>query len=433
MSTKISVPYGKNILEASIPKGSLLFDGRMGEFQEIKNLEEVILQGLDNPIGCQPLKNQIQKDNRVLVLIEDNTRTTPVDKILPVLIDYLLENGIKEENIEILTAPGTHRLMTEDEIIEKVGKSIYGRIKISQHDYNDQDSMIDLGTVEAGSLKIPVHINKKVRETDYIIGLGNIIPHSDAGFSGGGKIVQPGICGSATTSATHIAGALMEEIPLGRNEGNVCRKGIEEVARLAGLKFIINVVKNTNEEVVGIFAGDFIEAHREGSKLSRKVFGVEIPEEADIVVVSSNPCNIDFWQGEKGLVSAYFSVKEKGHIVFAAPCYEGMEHNHPKLREWAKLSYDEAKKDVERISFHDKESDLVAADIAMANSRVREKANIIIISEGLTDAEIDILGYTRFNDLQAALDSLLEKKPHAKIGVLPRGGDCLPFISVKKE
>ena len=427
MSTKISVPYGKNILEASIPNGALLFDGRMGEFPEIENLEDVILQGLDNPIGCEPLKNQIQKDNRVLVLIEDNTRTTPVDRILPVLVDYLVENGIKEENIEILTAPGTHRLMTEDEIIEKVGKSIHGRIKISQHDYNDQDSMIDLGTVEAGSLKIPVHINKKVRETDYIIGLGNIIPHSDAGFSGGGKIVQPGICGSATTSATHIAGALMEEIPLGRNEGNVCRKGIEEVARLAGLKFIINVVKNTKEEVVGVFAGDLVKANREGSELSGKVYGVEITEEADVVVVSSHPCDIDYWQGEKGLVSAYFSVKKDGYIVFLAPCYEGMEHNHPKLREWSKMTYDDAKECVKKISFHDREADLVAADIAMANSRVREKAKITIITNGLTDEEIKVLGYDRATDLQSALDHILNQNPNAKIGVLPRGGDYLPY------
>ncbi len=403
----------------------------MGEFSKLDNVEEVILDGLDNPIGCDPLKNQVDEDYKILILIDDNTRITPADKILPVLVDYLMENGINKDNIEILTAPGTHRIMTEDEIIEKVGEYIYKTIKISQHDYNDEESLIDLGIVEAGGIKIPVHVNKKAHEVDYIIGLGNIIPHSDAGFSGGGKIVQPGICGSATTSATHIAGALMDEIPLGKIEDNSCREGIEKVAELVGLKFIINVVMNTDEEIVGVFAGDFIKAHREGSKLSKKVFGVEIPEEADIVVVSSHPCDIDYWQGEKGLVSAYFSVKENGYIVFIAPCYEGMEHNHPKLREWAQLTYDEAKKDVERISFHDKESDLVAADIAMANSRVREKANIIIISEGLTDAEIDILGYTRFNDLQTALDYLLEKNPDAKIGVLPRGGDCLPFISVK--
>ncbi|SHI91189.1 Nickel-dependent lactate racemase [Dethiosulfatibacter aminovorans DSM 17477] len=427
MSTKIYVPYGKTIQEASIPEGSLLFNGKMGQFPGIENLEEAILEGLNNPIGCLPLKDQIQEDDRILILIEDNTRTTPVDRILPVLVDYLVENGIKEDNMEILTAPGTHRIMTEEEIIEKVGKSIYGRIKISQHDYNDQDSMIDLGTVEAGSLRIPVHINRKVREVDYIIGLGNIIPHSDAGFSGGGKIVQPGICGSATTSATHIAGALMEEIPLGRNEGNGCRAGIEEVARIAGLKFIVNVVKNIEEEVVGIFAGDFVKAHREGSKLSKKVFGVEIPEEAEVVVVSSNPCDIDYWQGEKGLVSAYFSVKKDGYIVFLAPCYEGMEHNHPKLREWSNMTYDDAKKCVKGISFHDREADLVAADIAMANSRVREKANIIIVTDGLTDEEIKVLGYDRAADLQSAIDYVLKENPNASIGLLPRGGDCLPY------
>ncbi|WZL72518.1 nickel-dependent lactate racemase [Clostridiaceae bacterium 35-E11] len=425
----ITVPYGGKHLEASIPASSFLFEGRMKQFPPVKDFEKTLLERLEQPIGCEALKEQVKKEDKILILIDDNTRITPVSKILPVLIKYLTNLGIPLDNIEILTAPGTHRIMTEQEIIEKVGEDIFKMVKIYQHDFNDKDSMVDLGVVEVDGLKFPVHVNKKVQEVDYIIGLGNIIPHSDAGFSGGAKIVQPGICGSATTSATHIAGALMKEIPLGNIEDNPCRKGIEEVARRVGLKFIVNVVMTPDQEIVDIFAGDFVKAHRAGAKVSAQVYGVQIPALADIVVVSSYPCDIDYWQGEKGLVSAYFSVKQGGYIIFTAPCFEGMEHNHPKLRDWAKISYQEAKDTVEKIPLEDDKADLVAADIAMANARVREKANILILTDGLSDEDITILGYKKFQTLQDAVDHALKEIPDGKVGVLPRGGDCLPYLS----
>ncbi|WP_207653870.1 nickel-dependent lactate racemase [Clostridium sp. BSD9I1] len=425
----IKVPYGDKEMQASIPASSLLFAGEMTKFSPIEDFEKTLLDKLENPIGCEALKNQVKKDDKILILIDDNTRVTPVNKILPVLIKYLTNDvGIPLENIEILTAPGTHRVMTKDEIIEKVGEEIFKTVKISQHDFTDKDALIDMGTIEADGMKFPIHVNKKVQEVHYIIGLGNIIPHSDAGYSGGGKIVQPGICGSATTSATHVAGALMERIPLGNIEDNPCRKGIEEVARIVGLKFIINVVMTPDGEVTGIFAGDFIKAHREGAKLAAKVYGVEIPELADIVVVSSSPCDIDYWQAEKGLISAYFSVKKDGYIIFVAPCYEGLVHNHPKLIEWAKASYEESKNIVGKISLDDDEADLVAADIAMGNARVRERAKILIVTEGLDDKEISILGYKKNETLQEAVDYALKEIPGGKVGVLPRGGDCLPMI-----
>ncbi|WP_432666333.1 nickel-dependent lactate racemase [Wukongibacter baidiensis] len=424
----ITVPYGEEKLEAKIPNELFLFEGKMESFDPLLDFNKTLIERLDRPSGCEALKNQVSAKDRVLILIEDNTRITPVNKILPILIDYLENAGVRKENIEILTAPGTHRVMTEEEIIEKVGMEIYETIKIHQHDYTDKDSIVDLGEIRVGDMIFPVHVNKKVLEFDYMIGLGNIIPHSDAGFSGGAKIVQPGICGSATTSATHIAGALMKEIPLGNIDNNPCRQGIEEVAGKVGLRFIINVVMTPEREVVDIFTGDFVKAHREGSKLSGKVYGVQIPSLADVVVVSSSPCDIDYWQAEKGLVSAYFSVKEGGYIIFVAPCYEGMEHNHPRLRHWCKYTYEQAKKAVKNIPLEDEKADLVAADIAMANSRVRERANILIVTDGLSDDDIKVLEYERFKTLQEAVDYALAKTSNGKVGVLPRGGDCLPYL-----
>ena len=287
--------------------------------------------------------------------------------------------------------------------------------------------MVDLGFVEVSDRKIPVHVNKKVQEYDFIIGIGNIVPHSDAGFSGGAKIVQPGICGYATTAATHIAAALLDDIPLGDVE-SPCRAGMEEVAKKVGLSFIINTVKNYKNEVVDIVVGDFIKAHREGSVISKKSYGVKIPELADIVVVNSFPCDIDYWQALKGLISAYFAVKKDGHIIFATPCTEGLAHNHPRFRDWLKLTLDEARNMAETLSPDDEKADLISADLAMCNSRIREKARISIVTDGLSEEDCDVLKYEKVDTLQNAVDRALDENPDGKIGILPLGGVCLPIL-----
>jgi len=421
----IAIPYGPATLTADVPRDRVLFLGEFEELPEIEDFRGALLSRLERPAGAAPLRDVCTGRTRALVLVDDNTRQTPVERILPVLLDYLNQSGIADDDIEILTASGTHRLMTEDEVLAKVGADAHRRVAITQHDSRDLDSIVDLDPVSAGSSTIPVQINRRVLDADLIIGLGSIFPHSDAGFTGGAKIVQPGVCGTTTTAATHIAAALLDEIPLGDAE-SPCRLGMEEVARTIGLDFIINVVQDHRGRVLDIVAGDFVAAHRLGAHVSRRAHGVAIPERADVVLVGSYPGDIDWWQAEKCLVAAYFAVKTGGFIVFAGPCYEGLVHNHPRLRSWLQPSYEEARAKAAGIDPADADADLIAADVAIVNAKVREKATVLMVTEGLSDADVALLGYRRMPDLQSAVDHVLERAPGSSLGVLPYGGICLP-------
>jgi nickel-dependent lactate racemase len=234
------------------------------------------------------------------------------------------------------------------------------------------------------------------------------------------------VCGTTTTAATHIAAALLDEIPLG-DADSPCRLGMEEVARTVGLDFIVNIVQDHRRRILEIVSGDFVAAHRRGAAVSRRAHGVAIPAPADVVVVGSYPGDIDWWQAEKCLVAAYFAVKQGGFIVFAGPCYEGLVHNHPRLRDWLRLTYAEARLRAAAADPSDVEADLIAADVAIANARIREKATILMVTEGLCDADVALLGYRRMPDLQAAVDHALERAPRGSLGVLPYGGICLPL------
>ena len=422
---RVEIPYGAGSLAAEIPRERIVFTGDLEELPDIEDLEAAVFAVLDAPTGTAPLRVLAAGCHKVIVLVEDNTRHTPVDRILPVLFDYLNAAGVADEHIEILVAPGTHRIMSGAEVRHKVGAEAHRRVRISQHDCTVPESMTDLEPVHAGGIEIPVEVNKKILEADLLIGLGNILPHCGAGFSGGAKILQPGVCGVVTTSATHIAATLLPEIPLGDIDSPV-RVGMEKVARIAGLSFIVNVVRDPKGRVLTVVAGDFVAAHRLGVEVSRRAYAVRVPEPADIVVVSSFPADIDWWQAEKGLIAAYFAVKEGGVIVLAAPCPEGLEHNHPLLRDWLPLSYAEGCAKVAATDPADVSADLIASDLGVDNAKIREKARILVVTDGLSDDDIGLLGYRRMPDLQTAVDAALELVPAGTIGILPYGGDCLP-------
>jgi nickel-dependent lactate racemase len=423
---RVTIPYGAGSLEADIPRRAL-FTGEFEELPALDDFRSALLARLDRPTGTGPLREIAEGRADALVLVDDNTRHTPVDRILPVLLGYLNAAGLADEDIRILTASGTHRVMTEDEVLAKVGEEAHRRVTITQHDCRDLEAIVEQDPVSGGNSIIPVQINRRVLDADLVIGLGSIFPHSDAGFTGGAKIVQPGVCGTTTTAATHIAAALLDEIPLG-DADSPCRLGMEEVAGKVGLDFIINVVQDHRGRVLEIVAGDFVAAHRLGAEVSRRAHGVSVSEPADVVIVGSYPGDIDWWQAEKCLVAAYFAVKPGGSIVFAGPCYEGLVHNHPRLREWLRLSHDEGRARACAIDPADAEADLIAADVAIVNAKIREKATILMVTEGLSDADVALLGYQRMPDLQSAVDRALENAPQASIGILPYGGICLPVV-----
>ncbi len=425
---RYDIPYGDRKEYFDAPQGSVIFEGKMTNIPAVKDFKGELISALESPIGTPPLKELAVDRKNIVFLVEDNTRSTPLDIIMPIITDYLNENGVPDNAMSFLTAPGTHRLMTDEEIIQQLGAEMVRRFKVVQHDANASEDMKDLGTVTAGDYKIPVHVNKYALEADLLVGIGNIVPHCDAGYSGGAKILQPGVCDFVTTSATHAAAGFCPDIPLGMADGNPCRMGMEEVAKIAGLAFIVNTVKNYEGEISGIFAGDFIKAHREGVKLAKISYSISVPEPADIVIVSSSPSDMDYWQACKGTSCAYFAVKEGGVMIFAAPCTEGLAHNHPRFREWLSLPMDEVLRRLAAASPEDVEADMVSAVLSVCNCRARDKAKIFCVSDGLTKEDLAAMQYTPFPSVQAALDEAMRLIPGATIGIIPKGGISLPVI-----
>ncbi len=167
----------------------------------LSDLDLAIDAALDAPIGQEPLGKWVKPDDRVMIACDDNTRLTPADRIIPMLLARLNAAGVPDERIECIMALGTHRYMTEAEMEAKVGKIIYRRIRVFNHAWRDPGVLVDLGVSRRGT---PLLVNRFVAEADVVIGIGAIVPHHIPGFSGSSKIIQPGVCGARTTAHTHL-------------------------------------------------------------------------------------------------------------------------------------------------------------------------------------------------------------------------------------
>jgi len=419
---EVSLPYGsQEELKLKIKENNLLTIARLKKSRPLQ-LKKEIRNALKNPTGSRPLRVLAKGRKNALLICDDNTRPTPVREILPLLIEELREAGISPQEIKILIANGSHRLMTETELIQKVGERVFNQYQVLNHDYRDTRNLVNLGQTESG---IPVLVNRLVTEAELIIGIGNIVPHRYCGWAGGGKIIQPGICGEETTVATHLMITEDSSIRLG-NLNNRVRAEIDRIALRAGLEFIINVVLDARQQVVGLVAGHPVEAHHRGVKLARKVYGVPLPGQAEVVITSSHPADLNFWQAGKALYAADLAVKEGGTILLVTPADEGLGE-HREFNVLIGKEYDEIKRCLEE----GKVKDRLSAAGALAVSLVKKRARVMIVTDGLTDEEVIAMGMRRYDpeELQFAYEEALHQaSPGARVSVLVEGAELLPLL-----
>lgn len=417
----IEVPYGSKTLKVAVPKENLIGTYAPKDVKPIADVEQEVIRALNQPIGTKTLRELVKDAQTVVIVADDNTRLTPTEKIIPVLLNEMNAAGVSDDQITIIIALGTHRFMTDAEILVKFGEEVVRRVKIKNHDFKNPEALIDLGNTPNGT---SVWVNREAYEADFKIGIGSIVPHHIPGFSGGAKIVQPGISGEHTTAETHLLSVRAPRSYLGL-EDNPVRQELNMIAGKIGMHTIFNTVLSRHGEVVGAFFGDVEEAFKAGVVLSREVYAVEIPEEADIVISGSHPCDIEFWQAHKTLYPSDLAVKAGGTIIVVTPCYEGVAVTHSAILDITGYSAECLKQLVAKKQVHDE----VAAALAIAWAQVKERESVYIVSDGIGAEDSKKLGFNRFDSVQTALDAAFAKHGKtASVTVLTHAPDMLPII-----
>lgn len=421
----IHIRYVDRDIPVDIPKRNIIFDLGPRNTPPAVDLRQKLLEALANPIGTPPLHEMAKPGLKITLIVDDNTRFTPTKQIIPVVLDELNRAGIPDDDIQAVIASGTHRPMTADEKEEKYGARVMSRIPVLNHNYKDPARLVDYGTTERGTR---ILVNKDVIEADFRIAIGNIIPHHPTGWSAGAKAVLPGVAGEETVAQMHLLGS--RDPALGRLDTPM-RQEMEDYAEKIGLDFILNVILNREGELVGAVAGHFIGAHREGVEISKEVYGLPIPELADVVISSTSPLDFDFFQGDKGITSAEPATKPGGEILLVSGCIEGVSPAHPELADYLGRMTNEQIWDLV-LRNSDKVPDPLTAAEAIVFNDIKAKFNITLASEGLSPELCQSMGFRHVwpNELNRYLSRRVREAPDTTIGILHQSAEVLPILTL---
>jgi nickel-dependent lactate racemase len=417
---KVKIDYGKSGLWIDVPDKNLIKILTMKNSQPIDDPIASVKKALESSIGSPPLDQLARSKKSACIVICDITRPVPNKILLPPILATLEESGIDRENITILIATGIHRPNLGDELIYLIGAEIASNYRIVNHYARKKETHSYLGKTSRGT---DVFVDSTYLNADLKITTGFIEPHLMAGFSGGRKLICPGIASLNTVKVMHSPKILEHpNVREGVIAGNPFHEESLEIARMAGMDFIVNVALNANKQIIGIFAGDMEKAHERGVAFVREKVSDTVPEPVDIVITTSAgyPLDATFYQSIKGLTAALPIVKKGGTIILAAECQEGL--GSP---EFSQLLRETTDLDIFMQNIFRNDFFVVDQWQLEEYAKVLHKAEVYLFSEGIASEDRENIFATPINSIEDGIAMALKKHgENGSIAVIPKG----PYI-----
>ncbi|MGB8212494.1 MAG: nickel-dependent lactate racemase [Anaerolineales bacterium] len=321
----VVMPWGNDSLSFVLPKEwELIGWMEPASASAVQVIQQEIERSLSEPTGLNRLAELAKPGMKIALVIDDDSRPTPVNLILPAVLAELRQGGAALEQITLVPATGIHHAMSAAAIAGRVGEDIFPTLRMEAHNCDSAESLTYLGTTRRGT---PVWVSKTVAGADLIISVGCIEPHIIASFGGGYKNLVPGVAGRATIAHNHSLNCRPDTFnSVGQPiELNPMRLDLEEAAgMLKAPVFLVNAVLNSHLEVVRVVCGHPVAAHREGVQVSSQIYGAAIPALADVVISSSHPMDQDLRQGVKALANTVRALRPGGVMISCVRAEEGV-------------------------------------------------------------------------------------------------------------
>ena len=278
--------YNKREAQYPVPSRWLVEECDMtGAYQPAMNIEQ-IRAAMDNPIDTKPIKELARGKNQIVILFDDLSRVTRTYDFIPLILEDLAEDGIKDQNIRFICATGCHGALTRIDFVKKLGEAVLGRFPVYNH--NPFGNCIPVGKTKTFGTEIS--LNEEVIKCDLKIGISGTVPHAMTGFGGGGKIILPGVASYESTKHNHHH-AQVDCVPgqtgMGNIDDNPVRRDIEEAAALSGLDFNISVLFNKFGETARVFAGALTPSYTASVKEAKYHYFTPRVTDKDIVIANA--------------------------------------------------------------------------------------------------------------------------------------------------
>ena len=417
---KVKLAYGRDGLEVELP------DDRTTVIEPtfvpgLPDAEGAILTALRNPIGASPLRHLVKPGQRVAISVCDITRPMPSRTLLPILLGEL--RHVPREDITILIATGTHRSNTQVELAEMLGDEVVENYRVINHNGFDDTTLESIGSTDSG---IEVRLNKKWVESDIRITTGFVEPHFFAGFSGGPKMVAPGLAGFPTIMRLHDA--TMIGHPKARfaiTAGNPIHDAIREIAAMSGVDFSIDVTINRDHLITSVYAGELFAVHEAACAVSRRLAMQPVQAPFDVVLTTNSgyPLDLNLYQAVKGMSAAAQVVREGGKIICAAECSDGVpEHGQYRDILASCDSPAELLRMIQDPGYKERHDQWQA----QIQAQIQLKADVYLKSGFLSERQVHDAHLKSVDYIE---DAINESGAGASICVLPEGPQTIPYIS----
>ena len=416
--------FGKTGLVVSLPDGPQYDVAEMRSASPLEDVAAALGAALDHPIGSRPLIELAAGKRTAAISVCDITRPAPNRLTLPPLLERLHAAGIPADGITILIATGLHRAATGTEIHTILGPDIASRYRVVNHDARDFVQHQPLGSTRRGT---PVYIDKRFMDADLHITIGFIEQHLMLGFSGGRKLIAPGLAAQETIKAIHSPRFMREPMATeGSIDENPLHAELLEIASMARHDFILDVTLTRQREISGIFAGDPVQAHAAGVAFLRATSLASLPALADAVITSAAgyPLDLTFYQCGKGITAAQHAVKSGGRILILGECAEGVGSpefarklrnftgNAEYLREIADTPVIPDQWQLEKVAL------------------VGLNHQLFFYTPGVSAEDLGAYGAHAFSDINLAVDRLIEGLPaSARVALIPEGPYCFARVT----
>jgi len=413
---KVGFLYGEEQIELELPDRNLIGVLKTSRPSASADVEYEVLRSLENPVT--PF---IKKGSKALLIVTDYTRATPLSMILPPLIRKLKEEGFRE--FTVLVANGLHAPASQKQLEELLGGWVFEEAEVVNHDASKLDELTYLGETSWGT---PLWVNRRIFEADLRIGCGTVEPHFFAGYSGGGKIILPGVSGVETIYRNHSYAMINHPgSRLGVLDRNIIYKDICEASSMSELDAVVNVVLGFEGGVSKCFSGEPLKTHRSAVEFLERFVKVRVKRKADIVVVSGGgyPADRNLYQAVKGMAVGEPLVKDNGVIVLLAECRDGVAHEHfyqlaSKFKDPVAL--------LRYIKEHEPIRDQWEVQIM---ARILMKSRIVVYAKGVTAQELENMMLIPASSPEEALEiafSLTNRD--AELLAVPEGTHVIPEV-----
>jgi nickel-dependent lactate racemase len=383
-----------------------------------------VVAALRRPVAGPPLREVVRNRRTVAISICDGTRPQPRQIVVPAILDEL-DGLVRLEDVVVLVATGTHRGNTSEELRAMLGAEVLASVRVVNHDARADATLTWMGRFGAD---VPVWLNSEWARADVRITTGFVEPHFFAGFSGGPKLVAPGLAGLETTLTLHDAARIGHpDARWGVTQGNPVHDDVRAIAAATGTHFSLDVVLDGEQRVAQAFGGEMFAMHEAACALVRQTAMRAVAREFDVVLTTNAgfPLDQNLYQAVKGISAAAQVVRPGGAIVCAAECRDGFP-SHGSYREELTAAASPAAL-LESIAA--RTTTVPDQWQIQIQAAIQARSRVIVHTSYLSDAELGEAHLEQTPDVEATVRQLLDDGgPDARVCVLPYGPLTVPYV-----